>query len=688
MTTIPVEALTPEQAKEELAALAKEIAEHDHRYYRLNQPSISDESYDALRRRNTEIETRFPSLQRNDSPNHRIGAVPAPEFDKVKHQRPMLSLDNAFSFAEVKQFLDRARRFLKRPAEEEIPLMAEPKIDGLSASLHYQDGQFVLGATRGDGQVGENITANLKTIRDVPLILQGKNVPAQLEVRGEVHMTRPDFEMLNQSRQEAGEPLFANPRNAAAGSLRQLDPSITAKRPLRFFAYAYETESILQDHTQADVLQSLKNWGFVITTESQLCLTLEEALAYLQNLEKLRASLGYDIDGIVYKINDLVLQKRLGTIGRAPRHSLAYKFAAEQAETIIEDIIIQVGRTGVLTPVASLKPVFVGGVMVSRATLHNEEEIERKDIRLGDAVIVQRAGDVIPQVVQVLSNKRPADSHPFMFPKACPICGGPVVKVKDQVAKRCPNSFGCQAQAIERLKHFVSRPAFDIEGLGEKHLENFFQKGWILTPVDIFTLLERDHAAGDRLQHLEGWGEQSVSNLRQAIEKRRSIPFNRFIYALGIPQIGQVSAALLAKHYKTLPALLGTCLQDLLTIEGIGTGIAQDLLTFLNDPKQRALITELSEQVTIEPYQDAPLNLSQITAKTVVFTGNLSTLSRSEAKSQAERLGAKVSGSVSSKTDIVVAGANAGSKLKTAQALGIKILDEQQWLELINAEIS
>jgi DNA ligase (NAD+) len=681
----PLDTLTLVQAAHELKVLAKEIAEHNYRYYQLNQPNISDEAYDALLRRNQQIEQRFPDLVRADSPSHRVGSAPSPEFEKVKHPCPMLSLDNAFSLNEVSDFIERIKRFLKWPAEQEIPFMAEPKIDGLSASLHYQDGQFVLGATRGDGFEGENITPNLKTVKDIPLLLQGENIPARLEVRGEVYMSLKDFETLNQQRQEQGEPLFVNPRNAAAGSLRQLDSKITAKRPLKFFAYAFEADEGYQARTQAEILESLKRWGFPVNPHIQLCTNRKELEDYYQHLITVRPDLSYEIDGVVYKVNDLSLQKRLGVVGRAPRHSLAHKFAAEQAETLVEDIVIQVGRTGVLTPLAHLKPIFVGGVMVKRATLHNEDEIQRKDIRVGDTVVVQRAGDVIPQVVKVVLEKRPASSQPFVFPKTCPICHSVVIQVEGQVAKRCENSFSCRAQAVERLKHFVSRNAFDIDGLGEKHLENFYKDDLIKNPIDIFTLQKRDQAQRYLLDKREGWGKQSSDNLWQAIEKRRTISLERFIYALGIPQIGQVSAKLLSKHYQNLSAFLTANLEDLLTIEGIGPGMAQDLVAFIHYPQHREFIIKLAEQLTIEPYKIEASQHSFLTGKTIVFTGGLQNLSRGEAKAQAERLGAKVSGSVSSKTDIVVAGTDAGSKLKNATALGIKVLNEQEWLTLVNS---
>lgn len=683
---ISVESLTRDQASIELERLAKEIAYHDYRYYTLAESAISDEAYDALRLRNQEIEKRFPDLRRIDSPSHRVGSPPSPEFEKVKHRRPMLSLDNAFAEEDVHDFIARIRKFLKFAEDQKIHFVAEPKIDGLSASLHYQKGQFVLGATRGDGQEGENVTANLKTIRDVPLLLQGSDYPENVEVRGEVYMSLSDFEALNKKRTAAGEQPFANPRNAAAGSLRQLDPTITSQRPLRFFAYTYDALSGSHDQTHMDVLHSLKNWGFSVNPEIEYCEDIVGLLAYYKRLQALRPLLAYEIDGVVYKINDLKLQQRLGSIGRSPRHSLAHKFAAEQAETILTDIDIQIGRTGVLTPVALLEPVLVGGVMVSRATLHNEEEIKRKDIRVGDAVIIQRAGDVIPQVVGSVLSKRPNDSKAFVFPTNCPVCNGPVVQEEGLVAKRCVNGFNCEAQAVERLRYFVSRDAFDIEGLGERHLENFYKDNLIHTPVDIFTLFERDQKSLTPLRTREGWGALSARNLFEAIEKRRIISLDRFIYALGIPQIGQVTARLLARHYKTVDAFLKATVEDLLSIEGIGLSMANDLINFIQTSEQIDLIQQLQKQLNIQPYTEEPLRKSLLTGKTIVFTGTLTSLSRSEAKAQAERMGAKVGGSVSNKTDYLIAGSDAGSKLKLAKELGIEILDETQWIAIVHEE--
>ncbi len=679
-----IEFLNREEAAKELEHLAREIAYHDYRYYTLADPTLSDEAYDALRLRNLEIEKKFPDLRRVDSPSHRIGAPPSPEFEKVKHRKPMLSLDNAFSDEDVFEFLNRIRRFLKLPSDTKISMMAEPKIDGLSASLHYQNGQLVLGATRGDGQEGENITANLKTIRDIPLILQGDCYPKNLEVRGEVYMSKGDFDLLNQKRLAVSEAPFANPRNAAAGSLRQLDPTITAERSLRFFAYSYDALSGSSDLTQSDILTSLSQWGFSVNQEIELCSDENELVSYYKKLEERRSSLPYEIDGVVYKVNDLKLQQRLGTIGRCPRHSIAHKFAAEKAETILINIDVQVGRTGVLTPVAILQPVLVGGVMVSRATLHNEDEMKRKDIRVGDTVVIQRAGDVIPQVVEVVLSKRLKDSQPFHFPNQCPVCGGQVLREEGLVAKRCVNGFDCSAQAIQRLRYFVSRDAFDIEGLGDRHLENFYKDGLIHTLTDIFTLQERDQNSPTPLLSREGWGAQSARNLFEAIDKRRTISLDRFIFSLGIPQVGQVTAKLLAKYYKNLDAFEAAVLSDLLGIEGIGVNMANDIIRFLETPEQRQLINDLKKHITILHYEEIETVRSPMTGKTVVFTGTLQTLSRSEAKAQAERLGARVAGSVSNKTDYVIAGSDAGSKLKTASELGITILSEQQWTEIVN----
>ncbi|MCE3230855.1 MAG: ligase [Alphaproteobacteria bacterium] len=694
LSTYPVDQLTPDQAAEELACLANLIAHHDYLYHQLATPEISDADYDALVLRNRAIEARFPDLRRSDSPSLRVGAAPAAGFKKVRHHKPMLSLDNAFSPEDVTDFLNRIRRFLQLPEDQAVEMMAEPKIDGLSASLHYQDGRFVLGATRGDGSEGEDITHNLRTVKDVPLILQGEHIPQSLEIRGEVYMRRDDFLSLNKARTAAGEPEFANPRNAAAGSVRQLDPKITAKRPLHFFAYAYHAlPGDRKDQTQGDILESLNRWGFSVTRLRQICQNEDEVMTFYHQLESIRADLDYDIDGVVYKVNNLEWQNRLGAVGRTPRHSIAHKFAAEKAETIVEDILIQVGRTGVLTPVAILKPVTVGGVVVQRATLHNEDEIARKDVRIGDHIEIQRAGDVIPQVLRVFPEKRLPASRPFVFPGSCPVCGSAAVRTEGEVARRCTDGLVCPAQAVERLKHFVSRQAFDIEGLGEKHIETFYQEKLIRTPADIFTLETRDRQSLTPLRNTEGWGEQSTRNLFQAIDQRRTISLDRFIYALGIPQVGAVTAKLLARHYRSLTTLTQQMTQaqdqnseawkELLALEGIGANMASDLVGFFRQPHNIEIMEALSALLTIPDFIVEATISSPLSGKTIVFTGSLPTLSRAEAKAHAERRGAKVTGSVTSKTDYVVVGKDAGSKAKAARELGITILSENEFVALM-----
>jgi DNA ligase (NAD+) len=686
--------LTRDQAIKELERLARLISYHDQRYFQLDAPEISDAEYDALVLRNYQIEAMFPDLRRPDSPSRRIGASPAKGFKKVKHRSPMLSLENAFSEEDILDFLDRIRRFLSLPSGTPIEMVAEPKIDGLSAALHYQNGKLRLAATRGDGSEGEDVTENVRTISDVPEQLVG-DFPESLEIRGEVYMCREDFFRLNQQRVAEGDPEFANPRNAAAGSLRQLDPRVTARRPLKFFAYAFDALSGGKVNQQIEVIELLRQWGFSVAKEIQLCRTHEEVLAFYQSLQGCRSDLPYDIDGVVYKVNNLQWQKRLGSIGRTPRHSIAHKFAAEQAETVVEEISIQVGRTGVLTPVANLRPITVGGVVVSRATLHNADEILRKDIRVGDHVIVQRAGDVIPQVVCAVIGKRLPISQPFEFPTHCPVCGSQVVQTTGEVARHCSEGLTCPAQAVERLKHFVSRNAFDIEGLGARHIEAFYQDHLIRNPVDIFSLEQRDQTSLTPLRCREGWGIQSATNLFEAINRRRKISLNRFIYALGIPQIGEVTAKLLARHYQTyeqwkhqlLAAAYGQdeAFQDLLQLDGIGASMAADLLYFFKQPHNIEVLEGLEQHLTIEPYRNEQVTSSPIMGKTIVFTGTLVTMSRAEAKSMAERLGAKVAGSVSKKTDLVVVGADAGSKAKAAVELGVKVISEDDWLALSRA---
>ncbi|MHB1218946.1 MAG: NAD-dependent DNA ligase LigA [Alphaproteobacteria bacterium] len=684
-----VDALTRAEAEEELERLAAEIARHDALYHRKDAPEISDAAYDALRRRNDAIEARFPDLVRDDSPNRRVGAKPAEEFAEVRHRRPMLSLQNAFSEDDVREFFDRVRRFLAIPAEDAIEVVAEPKIDGLSASLRYEDGAFVQGATRGDGETGEDVTRNLKMLDDVPKKLKGRNAPDVLEARGEVYMARKDFLALNERRKKQEEPPFANPRNAAAGSVRQLDPGVTARRPLRFFAYAWGEVSEMHAKTQWDFLQKLKTWGFEVNPRVTLCKGVDDALEFYRAIGEERAKLDYDIDGVVYKVNRLDWQQRLGEVSRAPRWALAHKFPAERAQTVLNAITIQVGRTGTLTPVAELEPVTVGGVVVSRATLHNEDEIARKDVRVGDTVVIQRAGDVIPQVVESVKAKRPRKSKPFVFPDHCPECGSLAVRPEGEVARRCTGGLNCPAQAVERLRHFVSRAAFDIEGLGHKHIEAFFADGLLRGPVDIFRLKDR----ADELREREGWGEQSVANLLEAIETRRKIGLDRFIHALGIRQVGEATARLLAKHYLSLDAWRASMAEaqdsesqaykNLTSIDGIGPSVASDILAFFAEDHNRETLDALARELDVQEFE-RPAATSPIAGKTVVFTGTLERMTRHEAKARAESLGAKVSGSVSSKTDYVVAGPGAGSKLKNAANLGVAVLTEEEWLALLD----
>lgn len=688
-----VDSLSRGEAKKELDNLATEIAYHDHLYYQMDAPVVSDADYDTLVIRNRAIEAKFPDLRREDSPSRRIGAAPSKGFRKVKHRQPMLSLENAFTPEDLVDFFDRVRRFLNMNQTVPLPVIAEPKIDGLSASLHYQQGRLCLAATRGDGNEGEDITQNVLVIPDIPSLISAPNLPENIEVRGEVYMCRDDFFQLNQSRLAEKEPEFANPRNAAAGSLRQLDPHVTASRPLKFFAYHYEALSGPEIRYHEEILENLKTWGFQVSHEVQVCQNLEEILAYYKSMEEKRAELPYDIDGVVYKLNELALQRRLGSVGRTPRHSIAHKFAAEKAETVVEDIVIQVGRTGVLTPVAHLKPVTVGGVVVSRATLHNADEIARKDIRVGDHVLIQRAGDVIPQVLASFPEKRLSDSKPYVFPTQCPACQSQIEIIPGEVARRCMDGLVCPAQAVERLKHFVSRDAFDIDGLGSRHVEAFFQDKLISTPLDIFTLEERDKESSTPLRRREGWGFQSAQNLFEAINKRREISLDRFIYALGIPQIGAVTAKLLAKHFGTLEqwvqqmALaqdrLSDAYQDLVSLDGIGENMAGDLLAFFHQEHNQQIVKGLSDILTIPPYVLERVAGSPLAEKIVVFTGTLEKMSRGEAKAIAERLGAKVAGSVSKKTDYVIVGADAGSKAKTARALGVTVLTEEEWLGVI-----
>ena len=689
-----VEDLTADQATEELARLGSEIARHDELYHGQDEPEISDADYDALRRRNLAIEERFPDLKRDDSPTARVGAAPASGFSKVTHARPMLSLDNAFNDDDVRDFVDRVRRFLGLAADETVALVAEPKIDGLSASLRYEDGRFVLGATRGDGSVGEDITINLRTLEDIPDALSGDDVPAILEVRGEVYMRHADFAELNQAQTAAGKAPFANPRNSAAGSLRQLDSSITATRKLHFFAYSLGEVSALDAPGHWDVLQQLRAWGFVVNPLARLCDGADDAVEFHAGIEADRAGLGYDIDGVVYKVNRLDWQERLGTVSRAPRWAIAHKFPAEKALTIIESIGIQVGRTGSLTPVANLKPVTVGGVVVSRATLHNEDEIARKDIREGDTVIIQRAGDVIPQVLGVVAEKRKKGAKAYVFPDTCPECGSHAVREAGEVVKRCTGGLICRAQAVERLRHFVSRDAFDVEGLGEKQILAFWERDVVKEPSEIFTLAARNAELDPPLGDWEGWGETSAGKLFEAIEQRRRVGLDRFIYGLGIRHIGQTNARLLARTYGSLDKLVAALTEaqdrssaayaELLDIDGIGPKVAEAVLEFIAEPHNRSVVERLHAEVTPEEFVLEDTD-SPVQGRTVVFTGTLEKMTRAEAKARAESLGAKVAGSVSAKTDYLVAGPGAGSKLKKAEELEINVLDEDGWLALIGS---
>ncbi len=695
----PVEELSETQAKAELKQLAEQIAHHDRLYYEKDAPEISDAEYDALRQRNSAIERRFPRLVRPDSPSHRIGAAPATGFAKVTHAKPMLSLDNALSEEDVRDFFASVRNFFRRPEDlarvdpEAIEVAAEPKIDGLSCSLRYEHGRLVLAATRGDGITGEDVTANIRTLKSVPERLKGSGWPEAIEIRGEVYMDRAGFFALNAEREKAGEAIFANPRNAAAGSLRQLDPDITARRPLKFFAYAWGEVAPREaarrlGGTHWEVLQRFHAWGMPVNPLSTICHGVGQVLAFHRDIAAKRAELPYDIDGVVYKVNDLDLEDRLGFAARAPRWAIAHKFPAEQAQTVLKKIRIQVGRHGTLTPVADLEPITVGGVVVEHATLHNEDEIKRKDVREGDTVVIQRAGDVIPQVVMVVKERRPRGSRPYHFPDHCPICGSLAVREPDEAVRRCTGGLICAAQAVERLRHFVSRDAFDIEGLGHKHIQAFWEDKLIRTPADIFRL---DPAV---IAEREGWGEQSARKLRDAIEARRRITLDRFIYALGIPQVGQQTARLLARHYRSFPrwseAMTAARDQEsdtwreLNDIHGIGESMATDIIGFFAERHNRTVLEDLLRYVTVADYDGGrAAGDSALAGKTVVFTGTLTAMSRSEAKARAEALGANVAASVSGKTDYLIVGADAGSKAEKAKALGVKTMSEAEWLALV-----
>jgi DNA ligase (NAD+) len=674
---------TEAEAKAELERLASLLARYDRAYHEQDAPEVTDAEYDALRARNAAIEAAYPALVRPDSPSLRVGAAPAGGFAKLRHLVPMLSLDNAFAPEDFTDFCERAARFLGL-ADARFGFVGEPKIDGLSISLTYRDGRLVSAATRGDGQEGEDVTANIRTIATVPTALPAP-VPALIEIRGEVFMSKADFLALNTAQEQAGQKLFANPRNAAAGSLRQLDPAITASRPLRLFAYAMGEASEPVATTHWDYLARLRGWGFDVNPLSTRLDGPEAAARFQQRMALERAGLGYDIDGVVYKIDALELQSRLGFVGRAPRWAIAWKFPAERATTVLQDILIQVGRTGALTPVAALQAVGVGGVLVTRATLHNEDEIARKDIRVGDTVVVQRAGDVIPQIVEVLVEWRPEGAVPFEPPTHCPVCGSLAVRPAGEVVRRCTGGLICAAQAEERLIHLASRGAFDIEGLGEKTVREFFADGLLRTPADIFHLAAREAEIAAR----EGWGQLSARNLIQAIETRRDIALERFIFGLGIRRIGEANAKLLARHYGSFAnwraqmlaavAIGSEARSDLGSILRIGPAIATELAEFFAEPRNVATLDALAAELRIADAVVEQAVASPFAGKTLVFTGTLATLARPEAKALAERLGAKVTESVTRKTDFVVLGSDAGSKARKAAELGVRTLSEAEF---------
>ena len=775
----PVADLTKAAAKKELAKLAEAIRAADAAYYQEDAPHMSDADYDALRQRLNAIEAQFPELKQADSPSDAVGASPVQGFGKITHLKPMLSLDNLFSEEDAADFIARVRRFLNLKDSEEVVVTAEPKIDGLSISLLYENGELTRAATRGDGAVGEDVTANIRTLKDVPHKLKGKGHPAQIEVRGEIYMTMKDFEAFQEAETEAGRKRPANPRNAAAGSLRQKDASVTASRPLRFFAYTWGFVSEPFATTQMEAVERFAAWGLPVNPEMKRAVGVEDMLAVYRSIESRRASLGYDIDGVVYKVDRIDWQERLGFVSRSPRWAAAHKFPAQQAMTQLLGIDIQVGRTGKLAPVARLEPVTVGGVSVSNATLHNEDEIARLGVMINDWVIIQRAGDVIPQIVRVVEEKRPKDAKKYRFPQTCPFCGSEAVRGGgdggEEVDRRCTGGLICPAQAVERLKHFVSRRAFDIEGLGAKQIEEFFEAGVIIAPQHIFMLDERIAKAGKPpLEEWEGYGETSAARLRDAIAKASTQPLDRFINALGIRHIGETNALLLARHFGTFEALQETATRGveqrandayrrLEALEGIGPGArdklldaapglpakllasldtslegelssiaglnktaraalahaygdwktfrdevqsaaegrpgedlialaaingfgevaAEALVDFFAEKHNRDVVDELARRVQVTPYKLADTSGSKVAGLTVVFTGSLEKMTRDEAKEQAIGLGAKVSGSVSKKTDLVVAGPGAGSKLADAEKHGVKVLSEDEWLKLI-----
>jgi DNA ligase (NAD+) len=674
-----LEEMTEAEAANRLMRLAKEIAHHDKLYHDQDAPEISDAEYDALVRENRELEERFPQLVRADSPSKRLGAAPSTGLAKVTHARPMLSLENAFAEEEVADFVGRVKRFLNLPADAFVAMTAEPKIDGLSCSLRYERGELVLAATRGDGTVGEDVTANARTIGNIPQRIP--NAPDMLEARGEVYMSKADFEALNERQEAAGGKVFANPRNAAAGSLRQKDPGITAARPLHFLAHGWGELSAPLADTQYEAMKRIESFGLPVTDLLVRCNSIDEMLAHYRAIEKARADLPFDIDGVVYKVDRLDWQERLGQVARAPRWGLAHKFPAEKAETTLEAIDIQVGRTGKLTPVGRLKPVGVGGVIVANVTLHNRDEIQRLGLRIGDRVRIQRAGDVIPQVIENLTRDEPRE--PYVFPDHCPMCGSEAVAEEGEVDVRCTGGLICPAQRFERLRHFVSRGALDIEGLGEKSIAEFIDLCWLHSPADIFRL----HLHRDELLGREGWKEKSVDNLLSAIEAKREPDGPRFLFGLGIRHVGIVTARDLLKCFGTIEELRRVAMSEegaaeLSSVEGVGPVVAEALVDFFHEPHNREALDDLLIEVTPKPFvSDA--KQTEWTGKTIVFTGSLETMSRDEAKAQAERLGARAAGSVSAKTDLVVAGPGAGSKLKKAEELGIRVIGEEEWAKIV-----
>ena len=711
VSKLDVAELSEAEAEQELARLADEISGHDQRYHGDDAPTITDAEYDALRARNRDIEARFPQLVRVDSPSLKVGAKVQEKFEKISHEVPMLSLDNAFSDEDVADFVGRIKRFLKWPEGEPLPFTAEPKIDGLSLAVRYENGVLVSAATRGDGSVGENVTANARTIRDIPHVLTGDDIPSIIEVRGEVYLGKQDFAALNKKMEAEGKPTYVNPRNTAAGSLRQLDASITASRPLRFFAYAWGVMSDTPDDGQMAMVERFSSWGFSVNPLMGKFEDVSGLIERYRLIEEQRSSLDYDIDGVVYKVDNLGLQRRLGFVSRSPRWAIAHKFPAELATTVLNDIEIQVGRTGALSPVARLEPVTVGGVVVSNATLHNEDYIaglgsdgesirEGHDLRVGDTVSIYRAGDVIPKVRSVDISKRPAGSQPFQFPEQCPACGSDAVReINEKTGKldsvrRCTGGLICPAQAVEGIKHFVSRNAFDIDGFGEKQAEAFYEWGLVSNIADIFTLEERDNRSLTRLKNRDGFGDLSAANLFAAINERRTIEFHRAIFGLGIRHVGEGNAKLLARQFVTIENLVatvdaardfeGVAWEELVNIDGIGETAARALVQFFAAPHNREIADALFAHLTVIPAEQASSD-SPVAGKTVVFTGSLERMTRDEAKAMAERLGAKVAGSVSSKTDLLVAGPGAGSKLKKAESLGVETIDEDGWFELVGA---